>query len=195
MNTPKWPAPVGDAPAWPEDAVEVARIVGAWGIKGALKVLPFSGDPQALFSSRRWFIAPAEGPIPRPLPAGTPRMLRVVSAKEHGDGVVATVHDLTDRDLAQALAGARVFVPRSSFPTPEADEYYWVDLIGLEVVNRQGDSLGRVEGLIETGPHCVLRLSSTDAEGQPRMIPFVEAYVGRVDLQARRIDVDWPSDY
>lgn len=190
-----WPAGPGDEPAWPDDAVEVARIVGAWGIKGALRVQPFSGDPQALFSSRRWFIAPAEAPAPKPLPAGVPRVLRVSDAREQGDFVVATVHDLNDRDVAQALAGARVFVSRSSFPTPAADEYYWVDLIGLEVFNRQGEALGRVEGLIETGPHCVLRLASKDASGQNRMVPFVAAYVDRVDLQARRIDVDWPSDF
>ena len=189
------PAGHGDEPAWPEDAVEVARIVGAWGVKGALRVQPFSGDPQALFSSRRWFIAPADGPVPKPLPAGMPRMLRIAGAREQGDSVVATVHDLDDRDVAQALAGARVFVSRASFPTPADDEYYWVDLIGLEVFNRQGESLGRVEGLVETGPHCVLRLESRDASGQNRMVPFVAAYVDRVDLQGRRIDVDWPSDY
>lgn len=185
----------GDEPAWPDDAVEVARIVGAWGVKGALRVQPFSGDPQALFSSRRWFIAPAEAPISKPLPPGLPRMLRIAGVREQGDAVVATVHDLDDRDAAQALSGARVFISRSSFPTPADDEYYWVDLIGLEVFNRQGEALGRVEGLIETGPHCVLRLDSTDSSGQNRMVPFVAAYVDRVDLQARRIDVDWSSDY
>ena len=187
-------AAVDPVPGWPEDAVEVARIVGAWGVKGALRVQPFSSDPQALFSSRRWFLAPADGPVRRPLPPGTPQPLRVSGSRAQGDAVVATVHDIEDRDAAQALAGARVFISRASFPTPDPDEYYWVDLIGLDVVNRAGEPLGRVDGLIETGPHCVMRLSQPDSSGQPRMIPFVSAYVDRVDLPGRRIEVDWPSD-
>ena len=102
---------------------------------------------------------------------------------------------------AEALRGARVFVGRSSFPTAAADEYYWVDLIGLSVVNRAGETLGQVAGLLDTGPHSVLRVAP---EGTPpgaaaaeaeRLIPFVAAYVDAVDLQARRITVDWASDY
>ena len=110
----------------PEDAVEVGRILGAWGIQGGLKVKPFASDPQALFSSKRWFIQPPEGPRPVGLkPSGPlPTSLRVISAREHGEGVVATVHDLSDRNGAEALRGARIFVPRSSFPAPEAGEFY-----------------------------------------------------------------------
>jgi 16S rRNA processing protein RimM len=180
----------------PADAVEVARVLGAWGVKGALRLKPFSADPQALFSTKRWWIEPGErgqGPAPRPAAPEQPRRLRVVQAREQGDTVVATVEDIADRDAAQALAGWRVFVPRSSFPTPETDEFYWVDLIGLQVLNREGEDLGTVEGLIETGPHCVLQLRSADADGKARerLIPFVAAYVDAVDLPGRRITVDW----
>jgi len=188
-------AAAGDAPALPADAVEVGRVLGAWGVKGGIRVKPFAADPQALFSSRRWYLQAPAGVLPqgsrapRPLPA----LLRVVQAREHGDGVIATVQDIDDRDAAQALAGARVFVPRASFPTPDEGEFYWVDLIGLAVVNRGGVALGQVTGLIETGPHCVLRVQ--DADGRERLIPFVTAYVDAVDLPGRRIAVDWdPED-
>ena len=67
-----------------------------------------------------------------------------------------------DRDKgvveAEALRGAQGFVPRSSFPTAGDDEYYWVDLIGLDVVNREGVALGRVKDLMATGPQTVLVL-------------------------------------
>ncbi len=191
------PAPVvwrGEAADWPTDAVEVGRIVGAWGIQGAIKVVPFSSAPEALFSSKRWFVAPGEPRVPGPVTGG-PRLLRVLNAREQGDSVVATIDDLADRNGAEALAGWRVAVARSSFPTPEADEFYWVDLIGCEVLNREQAALGTVVSLLETGPHCVLRLSSVDAEGQPRLIPFVAAYVDSVDTAARRIVVDWPLDF
>jgi 16S rRNA processing protein RimM len=177
--------------ARPQDAVEVGRILGAWGVKGGIKVKPFSADPQALFASKRWFVEPSESKPGHRVPA----LLRVVQAREQNDAVVATVQEVADRDAAQALAGARVFIPRASFPTPAADEFYWVDLIGLSVLDRAGADLGRVIGLIETGPHCVLRIQSADAEAAEVLIPFVEAYVDRVDLGGRTIHVDWHADY
>jgi 16S rRNA processing protein RimM len=195
-----------DDPAWPEDAIEIGRILGPWGVKGALKVHPFSSDPQALFSSRRWFLQPAE-PRPGPRPpkdaaaAAIPRLLRITSAKEHGDGVVATAQEVPDRAAAEGLKGARIFISRTSFPTADDGEYYWIDLIGLQVVNRDGAALGTVRDLIDTGAHCVLRLKRDDApEGAPldqaeRLIPFVAAYVDDVNLAERRITVDWGLDY
>jgi len=182
-----------DASALPADAVEVGRVIGAWGIKGGIKVKPFAADPQALFSSKRWYIQPSEvarrvGIKPaEPLPP----LLRVVTAKEQGDGVVATAQELPDRNAAEALKGARVFISRASFPTPDEGEFYWVDLIGLDVVNRQELVLGRVVGLIETGPHCVLRIQPAQSDADEVLVPFVEVYVDRVDLPQRRIHVDW----
>lgn len=186
-----------DEVVWPQDAVEVGRIVDAWGIKGGLKVLPFSGDPQALFSSRRWYLKASER-RPSNSPR-TPDLLRITGAREHGDVIVATAQDIPDRNAAEALIGCRVFVPRASFPSTDQGEYYWVDLIGLAVINRAGQALGQVEDLLETGAHGVLRvLAPAPAEGQPpveRLIPFVAAYVDDVDLGQRRILVDWELDY
>jgi len=233
----------GEDPAFPDDAVEVGRVVGAWGVKGGIRIKPFSADPQALFSTKRWFLlapdtptAPAAarpGPVPKASAAAAarakaatatppprwPRLVRVAQAREQGDHIVATLHDLDDRDAAQALAGARVFISRASFPTPAADEFYWVDLIGLAVQNREGLELGTIAGLIETGPTCVLRVqppptaaaTATSSDEGPaddrdagdgeagapreRLIPFVSAYVDRVDLAGRCVHVDWQPDF
>ena len=207
------PLVLEDGVVWPEDAVEVGRIVDAWGVKGGIKVLPFSSDPQALFCTKKWFVQPAEptGPsIAKPSgnktpivkPAVTPvaparlsqpRLLRVKQAREQADVIVATVDDVEDRNAAEALKGARVFVSRSAFPTPDSDEYYWVDLIGLNVVNRSNEALGEVVDLLDTGPTCVLRLKAAD--GTERMIPFVSAYIDSVSLAERRIVADWGLDY
>ncbi len=191
-------------PDWPEDAVEVGKIVDAWGLKGWIKVHPFASDPQALFSSRRWFLKPPEklGPV-RPVTvtgAGSfPPLLRITQVKDHGDGVVALAQEVPDRNAAEALRGARVFIGRSSFPTAKADEFYWVDLIGLSVVNRAGEALGSVAGLIDTGPHSVLRVAPVDDDGagpaEERLIPFVGAYIDSVSLENRLITVDWGLDY
>jgi 16S rRNA processing protein RimM len=180
-----------DEPAKPEDAVEVGRVIGAWGVKGGIKVLPFSADPKALFSSKRWFLEPSAAKPAQVVPA----LLRVQSAREQGDAVVAIVHDVADRDAAEKLAGARIFIGRSSFPTPAEDEFYWVDLIGLAVRNREDVALGQVVGLVETGPHCVLRIQPPDAQAGEIMVPFVDAYVDRVDREAKTIHVDWQPGY
>lgn len=183
--------------ALPEDAVEVGRVMGAWGIKGGLKVKPFAADPQALFSTKRWYLASPEQTGPRPEGASFrwPLLLRVQLAREHSDGVVATAEDLTDRGVAEALRGARIFVSRQSFPTPDDGEFYWIDLIGLAVFTRAAAALGTVVGLIETGPHCVLRVQAEGAHAEETLIPFVDAYVDAVDLPGRRITVDWQTDY
>lgn len=187
-------------PGWPEDAVEVGIVVDAWGLKGWIKVKPFASDPQALFSSRRWFLKPSEktgllrpATVVKPLPP----LLRITQVKEHGEVVVALAQEVPDRDAAEALRGARVFIGRSSFPTAGADEFYWVDLIGLNVVNRQGEQLGTVAGLIDTGPHSVLRVAPAGVvdEAGERLIPFVAAYIDDVSLEQRLITVDWGLDF
>jgi 16S rRNA processing protein RimM len=203
--------------AFPGDAVEVGRVLGAWGLKGGIRVMPFAKDPQALFSSRRWFIRPPDGPqvVLSTRPGAYPPVLRVTSSKAQGDSVVVTAQELPDRDAAEAMKGARIFIARSSFPTADDGEFYWIDLIGLNVVNREGEALGTVVGLIDTGPHSVMRLRRPDAvapaaaeagvavavvteataEAAERLIPFVGAFVDGVDLAARRITVDWGLDY
>lgn len=206
--------------SWPDDAVEVARIGDAWGIKGWIRVEPYARDPKALLASRRWFLQPPAG---RPRPAAAPvlpRLLQITQVREHGDGVVAAAGEIADRSAAEALKGARVFVSRASFPAAAPGEYYWVDLIGLDVVNRRGECLGQVADLLDTGAHSVLRVLApvpAATEGQApaaepstppgkrarakaaapeeRLIPFVAAYIDEVRLSERRILVDWEADY
>lgn len=182
-----------EAAELPADAIEVGRIADAWGLKGWFKVLPYSADPQALFSSRSWFLLPAQKGQRTFSGVGK---LSITESRMHADTVVASAHDLADRDAAQALRGARVFVARASFPAAKSDEFYWVDLIGLSVVNRDGLGLGRVKELISTGLQTLLVLAEVQ-EGKTveRMIPFVGIYVDQVDLLGRRILVDWQPDY
>ena len=194
----------------PADAIEVGRIADAWGIKGWFKVLPHSASPEALFSSKRWYLLPSDrvfggskSPTAKSAAASAgaakPVLLKIKEAKEHADTVVASSLDIADRNQAEALKGARIFVPRSSFPTAGTDEYYWVDLLGLDVFNREGVALGQVKDLMSTGPQTVLVLAQASEEpGKPateRMIPFVSAFVDNVDLPGRKITVDWQLDY
>lgn len=182
-----------DVTDMPPDAVEVGRIGEAWGVKGWFKVLAHSSTPEALFSSKRWYLMPAQ--------RGTKgfdgnRLLRLVEVKDHAGGIVAQAQAIDDRSQAELLRGARVFVPRSSFPSPLPDEHYWVDLIGLAVVNREGLLLGQVKDLMSTAAQAVLVVEFDESGTQgERMIPFVSAFVDRVDQAEKRIIVDWQPDY
>jgi 16S rRNA processing protein RimM len=186
----------------PDDAIEVGRVLDAWGVKGWVKVLPHSAEPEALFAAKDWLL---QAPEPKFRPgfsvfSGTVS-ITLDECKVHSNTVVAKIAGIDDRNLAEALRGARIFLPRSSFPSASTDEYYWVDLIGLDVVNREGVSLGAVRDLMTTGPHSVLcveyQVVAEDGAEAPaeRMIPFVAAYVDGVDIPGKRITVDWQPDY
>jgi len=186
----------------PADALEVGRILDAWGVKGWVKILPHSTDPEALFSAKTWYLQAPDAKF-RPgfsLFSGTVS-LKVDEAKIHSGTVVAKFSGIDDRNVAEALRGARIFLARSSFPAASTDEYYWVDLIGLNVVNREGVALGCVRDLMTTGPQSVLCIeyTSTQEDGTSiaaeRMIPFVSAYVDKVDIAGKCIIVDWQPDY
>lgn len=185
----------------PADAVELGRVLDAWGIKGWVRIQPHSADTEALFASRDWFLQPPEARFARGFSAFAGCVaVRVAELKVHADGLVARFEGIDDRNAAEALKGCRISLPRSAFPEPSEGEFYWVDLIGLEVVNREGEHLGVVRDLMSTGPTDVLVLEYTDTvDGEERtaerLIPFVDAYIDDVDRAQRRITADWQKDY
>ena len=180
--------------SWPTDAIEVGAVIDAYGLKGWVKGAAHAqgslGD-NALLSAKRWWLAKDRER------QSAPR----VAAKVHGDTIVGQLGGVADRAAALLLRGWRVYVSRDDFPALEADEFYWVDLLGLDVVNEAGVELGKVADLLDNGAHSVLRIEypSTDKNGKPvtgeRLIPFVGAYVKTVDQAAKRIVVDWDADY
>ncbi|NYH13366.1 ribosome maturation factor RimM [Paraburkholderia bryophila] len=182
------------AESWPADVVEVGKIVDAYGLKGWVKVAAHAdaghgGD--ALLSAKRWWLM--QGHERRSTPS--------LQAKTHSDSVVAQLGGVADRDVALAMRGTRIYISRSEFPALEADEFYWVDLLGLDVVNVAGVHLGKVADMIDNGAHSVLRIEypATDKSGKPvtgeRLIPFVGVFVKTVDQTAGLITVDWEADY
>lgn len=196
------PAPSAFVPSdLPADAVELGRVQGAWGVKGWVRIHAHSADSANLAHSQRWFLRPPEARFVRGFSAfhGVVQV-RVLEAKPHSDGWVAQLDGVEDRGLAESLKGAGISVSRSDFVPLEAGEYYWVDLIGLEVHNRQGEHLGVVRELMATGPSNVLVLAYTEtldgvAHAAERLIPFVDAYIDSVDLLQKRIVADWQTDY
>lgn len=121
------------------------------------------------------------------------RECRLKSLKAHSNGVVVLLDGVADRTTAEAMKGVLVGAPREALPAPDKDEFYWADLIGLDVVNTADERIGKVVGLIETGANAVLRVLGDDKA--ERLLPFVSAVVLAVEKEAGLIRVEWGSDW
>jgi 16S rRNA processing protein RimM len=173
----------------PDDLTQVGYVSGAFGVTGSIRVTPFSADADALQSAKTWWL---DKPVLH--------AVKVRTAKLHGGDVVAQLVGVVGRDAAEALKGAAVTIPRSEFPALPADEYYWSDLIGLEVVNLQGEALGHVTDMMDNGVQSIFRITpvadaTAEAKAEERLIPYVDQYVKTIDLAAKKITVDWGLDY
>jgi 16S rRNA processing protein RimM len=167
--------------------IVLGRIVAPFGVHGWLRVHPFGDDPEAWQKMPQWWLsAEVDAPVARWKAHG------LEAVKLHGDGVVAKLAGIDDRDASEALGSCYVGAPREALPPPAQDEYYWADLIGLAVMNLRDQPLGRVKSLIETGANQVLVV--VDGE-QERLLPFVEHVVKVVDVAGGMIRVDWDSDW
>lgn len=167
--------------------VVLGRIVAPFGVQGWLRVHAFGDDPEAWKKMRQlWLSVDAEAPADRWIAH------ELSGLRRHGDGIVAKLVGIDSRDASEALGSCFIGAPREALPAPEPDEYYWADLIGLDVVNMQEQFLGRVESLIETGANQVLVAKEGERE---RLLPFIAQVVKHVDVAGRRIQVDWGSDW
>jgi 16S rRNA processing protein RimM len=179
--------PPPDASPVADDFVVLGRILGPYGVKGWLKINPFTTEHGTLLGHPAWWIRPRGG-------SGAWREMALESGREHGATLVAQLAGITDREAAVLLKGSDVGVPRAALPAAADDEIYYSDLVGLAVVNRQGVPLGTVSSVQDYGAHPVFRVTD-ETTAVERLIPFVDAYVDSVDLAAGRIDVDWQPDY
>jgi 16S rRNA processing protein RimM len=171
--------------------VVMARVLAPYGIQGWIKARPYTALIASLLDYQIWWLAPADD-------AESWREFAVRDARQHGDTLVAALDGVADREAALRWRGAWVAVPRSALPEPDAGEFYWSDLVGLAVVNRDGETLGQVSKVLETGAHPVLqveaRVVGEKGVGE-RLIPVVADYVDAIEPAAGRIMVNWPADY
>lgn len=162
--------------------VLLGRLVGASGIKGEVKLESWTSPRLAIFAYQPWTLRHA----------GADRSVTGASGREQGKGIVARLPEIDDRDQAEALRGAELWVARSALPPASPDEYYWVDLEGLSVFTVDGVELGKVSHLFETAANDVMVVRGE----RDRLIPFLlDRYITRVDLAAGRIEVDWDPEF
>ncbi len=195
----------------PEDLVELGRIVSAYGVRGWVKIQPHAANGQVLLNAKTWWVK-APAPITGAGAFSPAHPATITASRMHSGSVVAQLVSVTDRDDADKLKGYTVSVPRSAFPTPEDDEYYWIDLVGCRLFGQSDDGqsqlIGEVRSVIDNGAHAVLVVASATQNDQNELsflqtdkgreievlVPFVEAHVHTVDLPNKTLLSNWPTD-
>jgi 16S rRNA processing protein RimM len=162
--------------------VVMGKIVAAQGILGWVKVQAYTEYLDSLLDYDTWYVGNEQAWRP----------LEVLEADVHGKVLVAKLEGIADRTAAEKYKGQLIAVPRAELPEQEEGEYYWSDLIGLNVENLSGESFGTVDSLLETGANDVLVVKGENSE---TLIPFIGSVIQQVDLKNKTIRVDWRADY
>jgi len=167
----------------PTRRILVGRIHGAFGVRGELKLESLTEPQSNLLRYQPWILRDAQG---------REREISGAKARRGGKGLIGTMPGIEDRDAAEALRGAELYVPRSALPPPRDGEFYWIDLEGLRVSNLEGVDFGRVSHVFSNGANDVL-VTRGDRE---RMIPWVRPdFVRELNFDDGQIVVDWDADF
>lgn len=167
--------------------VTLGRVVGAYGVKGWLKIISSTRPERNILDYPRWWIAKGEG-----------YEAQLLEGRVHGRGLIAQISGrdglpVTDRNVSESLIGSEIQVERSALPPTKDGEYYWHDLIGLKVRSEQGDALGEVTEVTSNGAQDILVVNDAETE---RLIPFVQDHIIKsVDIDQGLIVADWLPEY
>ncbi len=165
-----------------EAYIVVGRISGVYGVRGWVKVYSHTQPRTNILSYGTWYLRGQNGW----------QEVMLKDGKSHGKGVIAQLEGCDDRDQALALRGRDIAIRREQLAETGANDYYWDDLIGLDVVTETGVELGTVHHLFETGANDVLVIRGE----RERLIPYIpEQVIVSIDLEAGRIVVDWDPEF
>ncbi len=160
----------------------IGKIVGVYGIKGWLKVLSFTRPKENILKYGPWLVKQNNVWLE----------MQLLEGKQHGKGLIASFAGIIDRDEAMTLVGSELAIERDQLPVPKEGEFYWHDLINMQVINKQNEILGVVTEFLETGANDVLVV---ETEKQRYLIPYVQdVYIKDIDIEQGVIQVDWQSD-
>ncbi|HOP39766.1 MAG TPA: ribosome maturation factor RimM [Geobacteraceae bacterium] len=164
-----------------QELILIGKVLGTHGIRGQLRIVPYSGDPASITSLRTFFLGK---------PGGQYESYVIERAVVHKKRALVKLKDLDDINQVLSLAGREVFIHRDQLPELSDGEYYWCDLIGLEVRTEEGDILGDLKNILETGSNDVYVVMSGERE---ILIPATEEVVLAVDLDGRSMTVRLPD--
>ena len=162
------------------DRICIARIGAAHGVRGAVKLWPFTEDPLAVIDY---------GPLTTKDGA---RQFEVATARAAKDHLVATLKGVATREDAERLNGIELYIAREKLPATDADEYYHADLIGLAAVNAANEPIGRVLAIHDFGAGTIIEIAPPS--GPTMLLPFTNAVVPTVDLAGGRVVIELPRE-
>lgn len=170
-----------------DDLVVIGKIGTVHGVRGEVKIHSFTDPVDNVLDYPRWTLR-REREI---------KHIELASARFQGKGLVAKIRGVDDREIARTYAGFEICVSRNDFPELEEGEFYWYQLIGLQVINQDQQLLGRVDHLLETGANDVLVVKpcAGSLDGRERLLPYTEQCVLAVDLAEGKISVEWDADF
>lgn len=150
------------------------------GVKGWVKIHSWTRPMEAILDYQPWLLGEDRKPV------------KLIDGRKQGKGLAVQLPGTDDREQAGLLVGQQIYVHRDQMPATAPDEYYWSDLVGLEVYTLSGELLGRVDELMETGANDVLVIKGQ----REHLVPFIHGeFVKNVSLEGARIDVDWDPDF
>lgn len=167
--------------------MKIGQLKKPYGIKGWLWVFSDTDDRTAIFKMQPWYMKTATGMKP----------LTVKAWREQGAGIVAQFEQVPDRNVAETMNGVTLWVEQDVLPETGEDEYYWSDLIGVQVFNEEDEYLGDITEMFETGAHDIMRVAATSEslDEEERLIPWHKQTVIAVNMTAKTMVAAWPSDY
>jgi len=163
----------------PSHPVILGKVAGVFGVKGWVKVRSETEPLTNILDYSPWYLQ-IDGQWCR---------YELEQGQRHSKGLIAHLEGCDDRDLAASLVGCTIAVDRSQLPETDEGEYYWSDLVGLQVENLQGVQLGEIKELMATGANDVLVIKNGENE---ILIPYVVGhYIVKVELENGKMVVDW----
>lgn len=171
-----------------DSLIEVGHIHTPYGIKGWVWVVSHTQPMTNVFNYGPWYLHQNDQFT----------AVKVQAHRPQGKGIVALLDVCPDRTAAEALRGTKIWVPKSSLPSLEPDEYYWSELIDMQVITERQELLGTIHAMMETGANdvIVVRPCEGSIDSQERLLPWLPGRVVRfVDRVQRRITVDWDPSY
>ena len=159
----------------------VGKINGLFGVQGWVKIFSHTKPRKNILNYQPWLVNIN----------GQWQPLKVLNGREQGKTLVAQIDNIKDREQARALIGLDLYINPSQLPKLPKGEYYWDELIGLEVVNQQQHVLGKVSQLFETGANNVLIVQGE----KEHWVPYIKPFLIAVDLDNQQILVDWDKDF
>lgn len=170
-----------------KDYLELGKIVGVWGVKGWIKLHSFTRQRIGIAEYNTWHLRPSRG-------GEAFQAYNVLACREQGQGVVAQLESIADRNQAEALSGFKIFIAKSDLPDLPQGEFYWHQLIGLTVMNESG-VIATVKRILETGANDVLVCKNAVENGAEILIPYTSETVLDINTEKGEMLVDWDPAY